>query len=164
MELVKPDIGLIFWQLISFGIVLFILGKFAWKPILQLLHEREASIESALNAAEDAKLEMIKLKGENEKILAQAILEKDEIISEARKIKDQIITEAKRQANEEAEKMILLAKQVINSEKLAAVKEIKSAITSLSVSIAEKILVTELKDVSKYNEYVSQSLDEFKLN
>lgn len=164
MELVKPDIGLIFWQLISFGAVLFILGKFAWKPILQLLHDRESSIESALNAAEEAKAEMAMLKSENEKIMAQAHLQKDEIIAEARKTKDQIIADAKRQAAEEADKMILAARQAIESEKMTAVKEIKSVVTSLSVAIAEKILVAELKDTAKYNEYVSQSLEEFKLN
>lgn len=164
MELVKPDIGLIFWQLISFGTVLFILGKFAWKPILQMLHDREASIESALNAAEDAKTEMALLKSENEKIIAQANIKRDEIISEGRKIKDQIIADAKRQAKEEADKLIVAARYAIQSEKLTAVKEIQSAVTSLSVKIAEKILVAELKDTSKYNDYVSQSLEEFKLN
>ncbi len=164
MELVKPELGLIFWQLVSFGVVLFILGKFAWKPILQLLHDRESSIESALNAAEEAKSEMAKLKSENEKILAQANREKDEIIAEARKIKDQIISEAKKQASDEAEKIIVAAKQLIESEKLAAVKEIKSAVASLSVAVAEKILHSELTDVAKYTDYVSQSLDEFKLN
>lgn len=164
MELVKPEIGLIFWQLISFGAVLFILGKFAWKPILQLLHDRESSIESALNAAEEAKAEMAKLKSENEKILAQANREKEEIIADARKIKDQIISEAKKHASEEAEKLIVAAKQLIESEKLGAIKEIKSAVATLSISVAEKILQAELKDASKYNDYVSQSLDEFKLN
>lgn len=164
MELVKPEIGLIFWQLISFSVVLFILGKFAWKPILQLLHDRESSIESALNAAEEAKSEMTMLKSENEKILAQANREKDEILADARKIKDQIISEARKQAAEEADKLIIVAKQLIQAEKTAAVKEIKSAVASLSVSVAEKILKSELKDASKYNDYVSQSLDEFKLN
>ncbi len=164
MELVKPEIGLIFWQLISFSVVLFILGKFAWKPILQLLHDRESSIESALNAAEEAKSEMTMLKSENEKILAQANREKDEILADARKIKDQIISEARKQAAEEADKLIIVAKQLIEAEKTAAVKEIKSAVASLSVSVAEKILKSELKDASKYNDYVSQSLDEFKLN
>jgi F-type H+-transporting ATPase subunit b len=164
MELVKPEIGLIFWQLISFSVVLFILGKFAWKPILQLLHDRESSIESALNAAEEAKSEMTMLKSENEKILAQANREKDEILADARKIKDQIISEARKQATEEADKLIIVAKQLIEAEKTAAVKEIKSAVASLSVSVAEKILKSELKDASKYNDYVSQSLDEFKLN
>lgn len=164
MELVKPEIGLIFWQLISFGAVLFILGKFAWKPILQLLHDRESSIESALNAAEEAKAEMAKLKSENEKILALANREKDEILADARKIKDQILSEARKQATEEADKLINVAKQLIEAEKIAAVKEIKSAVASLSVSVAEKILKSELKDATKYNDYVSQSLDEFKLN
>lgn len=164
MELVKPDIGLIFWQFLSFGIVLFILGKFAWKPILTLLHEREASIEDALQSAQNAKAEMEKLQSDNAKILAEAQKQKDELLAEARDMKDQMIAEAKKQATEEGDKLIAAAKVAIENEKATAVNEIKSKLAELSVSVAEKIIVQELGNDEKYNEYISKSLDEFKLN
>jgi len=164
MELVKPDIGLIFWQLLSFGIVVFILGKFAWKPILQSLHDRESSIEDALQAAENAKAEMAKLQADNEKIVAEAQKQKDELLAEARQMKDQLIAEAKKQATEEADKLIASARIAIENEKATAVNEIKSKLAELSVSVAEKILSQELTDSGKYNDYISKSLDEFKLN
>jgi len=164
MELVKPDIGLIFWQFLSFGIVVFILGKFAWKPILQSLHDRESSIEDALQAAENAKAEMAKLQADNEKIVAEAQKQKDELLAEARQMKDQLIAEAKKQATEEADKLIASARIAIENEKATAVNEIKSKLAELSVSVAEKILSQELTDSGKYNDYISKSLDEFKLN
>lgn len=164
MELVKPDLGLIFWQVLSFAVVLFILGKFAWKPILQSLHERESSISDALKAAESAKEEMAKLQSDNEKILAEAQHQKDALLTEAREMKDQLIADAKKQASEEADKMITAAKAAIQNEKAVAVNEIKSKVVELSVAVAEKILTEELSDKTKYNEYVNKSLDEFKLN
>jgi F-type H+-transporting ATPase subunit b len=164
MELVKPDIGLIFWQLISFGVVLFVLGKFAWGPILKMLQERESSISEALSAAEAAKAEMTGLKARNEAIMAEARREKDALLVEAREMRDQMISEAKAQAGIEASKMISAAKSVIESEKATAIAEIRSTLAQLSVSVAEKVLGKELGDAAKYNDYVESSIKEFKLN
>ncbi len=164
MNLVTPNIGLLFWMLVSFGIILFILTKFAWKPILQMLKERESSIEDALNSAKKAKEEMSKLQADNERIIAEAKLERDKMLKEARTIKDNIINEAKLQASVEGNKMIEAARLTIETEKNAALTEIKNQVASLSISIAEKILKHELQKDKKQDELISQTLQEVGLN
>jgi len=164
MELVTPGIGLLFWMLIMFSAVLFILGKFAWKPILQILKERETTIEEALNSAKKAKEEMTKLQEDNRKIITEAKLERDVIIKEAREIKDKMIAEAKKQAATEAEKLVAAARESIQNEKAAALNEIKTTVVTLSVEIAEKILKTELEKTGKHEELVDNMLKTIHLN
>ena len=146
MELVTPGIGLIFWQAVTFLIVLFLLTKFAWKPIMKALHEREASIENALSAAEKAKLEMQGLKAENEKLLAQARMERDKILRDATEAGNNLVERAKEKANEEGARMIAMAREAIETEKRAAIAEVKNQAAALSIEIAERILRRELSD------------------
>jgi F-type H+-transporting ATPase subunit b len=164
MELVKPEIGTIFWMSIVFLTLVFILGKFAWGPIMKSLKEREDTITDALKSAERAKEEMSKLQADNQKILAEARNERDLLLKEAREIKDKIIAEAKGQASVEAAKLIENAKTAIESEKLSAINQIKAQVAELSVEIAEKILSKELSDKKSYDEVIGKSLENMKLN
>ncbi len=124
MELVTPGLGLIFWMAIGFGVVLWILGKFAWKPILKAIKDRESTIEDALNLAEKTKEDMLNLKITNEKILQEAKEEKASILKEARKIKDSIIEEAEKKANEKYQTIVESAMQEIQYRKLEAISEL----------------------------------------
>lgn len=164
MGLVTPNPGTIFWMLIIFGIVLFILRKFAWKPILNALSEREESIATALNSAESARKEVEGLKADNDKIIAEAKKEKDIILKEAKEMKEQIVAEAKNQASLEAQKSIEQARQQIQSEKNAAIGEIKKQIAELSISIAEKVIKKELSKSGEQEKMVDGLIDDIKLN
>ena len=164
MELVTPSIGLIFWMTLSFSILLFILGKFAWKPIMGMLKEREEVIENALLAAEKAKEEMLTLQAGNELLLKQAREERDAMLAEARKIKEGIVDEAKGKASEEANILIERAREAINNEKQAAITEIKNQIAQLSVEIAEKIIKEELSDEKKQQAYIDKLVGDIKIN
>jgi len=164
MELVTPGIGLIFWMLLTFSIVLIILKKYAWKPVLKMIKDREESIESALKMADKAKEEMAKLQSDNEKILADARKERDNLLKDAREVKEKIISEAKQQAGVEANKLIENAKASIHSEKMAALSEIKNQIAFLSVDIAEKILQKELSAGSRQKEYIESLIKDINLN
>ena len=164
MGLVMPNPGTIFWMLIIFGIVVFILKKFAWKPILNALKEREESIANALNSAEEAKKEVAGLKADNEKIIAEARKEKDIMLKEAKELKDKIIAEAKEKANLEAQKSIKHARQQIQTEKNAAINEIKKQVAELSVSIAEKVIKKELSNSGEQEKMVDGLIDDIKLN
>ena len=164
MDLVTPDIGLIFWTTISFAILYFILAKFAWKPILGAVTEREKSIKDALYAAEKAKEEMANLKADNEKILNEAKLQRESLLKEAREIKSKIIADAESEATEKANKLIESAKTAIENEKSAAMKELKNTVVDLSLDIAEKLLSKELADKSKQVENIQDILDKTKLN
>ncbi|HAN77097.1 MAG TPA: ATP synthase F0 subunit B [Bacteroidales bacterium] len=164
MELVTPGIGILFWMLLSFSVVLFILGKFAWKPILNSLKERENSIDEALSSAQKAKEEMSKIKSENEVILAEAAAQRDKMLKEAKDIKEQIIRDAKELATGEATKLIENAKVEIENQKLAALAEIKNVVASLSVDIAEKVIGRELENKSQQMAYIEDSLKKINLN
>jgi F-type H+-transporting ATPase subunit b len=164
MELVKPSIGLIFWMAVSFSIILFLLKKFAWKPILGMIKEREESIESALAAAEKAKEEMKALQSNNERILAEARAERDTLLKEAREIKDKMILEAKTTATKEGERMLAIARENIQNEKMAAITELKNQVATLSIEIAEKILKSELSSDEKQKSLVNTLLKEVNLN
>lgn len=163
MELVTPEIGLVFWTTISFLILLFILGKFAWKPILGAISERENYIEDALLKAEAAKDEMSRLTNENEALLKQARAERDIILHEAKRLKDQIISDAKEAAHTEGARMIELARIEINNQKAIAMADVKNQVASLSLEIAEKVLRKQFADQQKQDELVSQLLKEVKL-
>jgi F-type H+-transporting ATPase subunit b len=164
MELVQPAFGLVFWMLVSFLIVLFILGKFAWKPILKALKERETSIEDALRSADKAREAMETLKADNEKLLNEARAERERMLREARDTKDAIINEAKGKATTEANRLLQMAREAINNEKQAAITELKNQVATLSIEIAEKILREQLKDSAKQKELAEKYLKEVKLN
>lgn len=164
MDLVNPNLGTIFWMVIIFGIVLFILKKFAWKPILNALKEREESIATALNSAEEAKKEVEGLKADNDRIIAEARKEKNQILNEAKEIKNKIIAEAKEKAAQETAKGIENAKRQIQAEKDAAIGEIKRQVAELSVSIAEKVIKKELSNKREQERMVDGIVDDIKLN
>ncbi len=156
MELVQPGLGLIFWMTLSFSILLWILAKFAWKPILKGLKERENTIDEALNAANKAKEEMKELKFSNEQLLKEAKEERDNILRDARHVKENIIDEAKEKANEEANRIVENAKEAIQLEKMAAITEMKNELASLSIEIAEKILKDELSATDKQKKLIDK--------
>ena len=164
MKLIMPDTGLLIWMMITFLIVLILLRKFAWKPILKMIKDREESIDSALKSAENAKLEMQALKSDNEKILALARNERDTMMKDARDMKEQIVGEAKGKAKEEADKILTSAREAIQNEKMAAITELKNQVALLSVEIAEKILKRELSDENKQKDLLGDLLKDTKLN
>jgi len=164
MDLVTPGLGLFFWMLLSFSVVLFILSKFAWKPILDTLKKRESSIEEAINAAKKAKDDLNQVSGDKVKIINQAKEERDTIIKEAKDAKDKIIAEAKNQATIEVARLMEAAKKGIENEKLAAITEIKSSIATLSVEIAEKIIKKELESIKRQEDLVDDLLENINLN
>ena len=164
MELVNPGIGLIFWMTLSFLILVFILGKFGWKPIMNMLKKREDSITQALEEANKTREEMKLLQADNEQLLKQAKEERDTILTEARKVSQNMYDNAKEKANEEAQHIIENAKENIHFEKMKAITEIKNTIGDLSIEIAEKIIIQELKDQNKHTNYVNKLVDEIKLN
>ncbi|MEI7422720.1 MAG: F0F1 ATP synthase subunit B [Prolixibacteraceae bacterium] len=164
MGLVMPDFGLLFWMVVSFSLLLWLLKKYAWQPILQALTSREETIEKALQSAELAKNEMVKLQAGNEKLLKEAIHERERIVKEARDLKDSIVRDAKNQAILEANKVMEEAKAAITRERAEAVNEMKSVISSFSLEIAEKILKERLSDDKKQKELVNNYLENIKLN
>lgn len=164
MELVKPEIGLVFWMFVTFLTVLFLLRKFAWKPILGILKDREESIQNALDSAKKAKEEMAALQASNERILNEARAERDALLRDAREMKDGIIAEAKAKATKEGERMVAIARETINNEKMAAITELKNQVAMLSLEIAEKILKEELSSPEKQKTLVKAYLDDVNLN
>jgi len=164
MGLVTPGIGLIIWMTIAFLIVWVGLGKFAWPAILETIKEREENIASALKSAENAKTEMEKLKSDNEQILKAAREERDVILKEAKEIKDKMVADAKGQAQAEADKIVASARENIETEKTAAMAEIKNHVAALSIEIAEKVLKSELGDATKQKQLIDNLLEDIKLN
>lgn len=164
MELVKPEFGLIFWMCISFGLILFLLGKFAWKPIMTMLHEREKSIQTALDAADRAKKELVSLQTSNERIINEARLEREKLLKEARETKEKIISEAKGLATKEGDRMLKMARENIQNEKMAAITELKNQVAVLSIEIAEKILKAELSSDEKQKSLINTLLKDVNLN
>lgn len=162
--MLNPDIGLVFWTGISFLIVLFLLAKFAWKPILGAVKQREENIENALLAAEKAQAEMQKLNAKNEELLVQAREERDALISEAKAAREKMISEAKTTANAEAEKIMTSAKASIEIEKKAAIAELKNTVGALSLEIAEKVVREKLSDDNKQKELVEKLVAEAHVN
>ncbi|MEI7725689.1 MAG: F0F1 ATP synthase subunit B [Bacteroidota bacterium] len=164
MELITPGLGLIFWMTLAFLFLVFILGKFAWKPILLMLKERETSIHEALNAANQARDEMKQLKFSNEQLLQEAKNERDALLNDARKVRDKLIEEARIKASEEASRIIEGAKASINNEKMAAMTELKNQIAESSLTLAKFILKRELSDPQRQEEYVQELIKEVKFN
>ena len=160
MELVTPALGLIFWTTVVFLLLLLLLKKFAWRPILSAVEERNNLINDSLQAAEKARDEMSELNSNNEKIIAQAKIDRDSLLKEAREMKSQIISQAKDQAVIEAEKLVNSAKEQISNEKMKALTELKNHVADLSIEMAEKVLSNELSDASKQKELITRSLKE----
>ena len=164
MELLLPKLGLFFWNLVAFLVVLFILKKFAWKQILQSLSERETGIADALESADRVKKEMAQLKNENEVLMAKAVEERTLMLKEAREIKDKIVNEAKDQAKSEANKIMLEAQASINQQKMAAITEVKNQVGNLVLEVSEKVLRRELASKQDQETYIRQLASDIKLN
>lgn len=164
MELVSPGIGLIFWMTLAFGVVLWVLAKFAWNPIMKSIHEREESIDQALQQAEQARAEMKNLKASNEELINQAKVERDTILKETIQMRDKMILEAKEKASAEADLIIEKTREQLEFEKRAAMLDLKNQIGQLSLDIAEKLLSRELRDKNAQKEYVEELVKDVKLN
>src|SRR5687767_5627744 len=163
-SLVEPGIGLIFWTTITFLLLLFILGKYAWKPILGAIKTREENIKNALSSAEKALNDMRELRSNNEKILNEARAERDSLLREARETKESMISEAKHKAQTEADRIMSTTREQIRNEKNAAVAELKNQVAILSLEIAEKILRSELSNDEKQKALVSNLMKDVNLN
>lgn len=164
MELLTPGVGLIVWQAVVFLLLFVLLAKMAWKPILSSLKEREDSIQSALDSAEKAKNEMARLQSDNEKLIKEAREERDKILREARETAGKLHDEAQANAKKIADKMIDDAKAVINTEKQAALKEVKVQVAMFSLDIAEKLLKKNLSDDKSQKELADRLIKDLKLN
>jgi F-type H+-transporting ATPase subunit b len=164
MDLVMPGIGLIFWMTLTFVLLLIILKKFAWKPILDSIKEREHKISHSLAMAKQTQEEMKRLKADNEKLLKEARAERDTILREANKMKDSIINEAKSKAQTEADRIVEAARQNIESEKAAAIAELKNQVADLTIEVAEKVLGAELSDKAKQTSFAEKQLEKLNFN
>ena len=164
MDLITPEFGLVFWTLITFLVLLFILRKFAWKPILGAVSDREEGIKNALASAENARKEMENLQADNERILQEARAEREAMLKDAREIREQTIAKAETEAQEKASKIIEKAQAAIESEKKAAMAELKSHVAGLSIDIAEKVVRGELSNKDKQLKLGEDMLGETKLN
>jgi len=164
MDLLLPHLGLIVWTFIAFIIVLFILKKFAWKPILQGLHDREANIANSIATAEKVKQEMAQLQSDNEALLATAREERATILKEAKEIRDRMINEAKDEAKVQASKIMADAHASIQQQKMAALTDLKNHVGKLVVEVSEKVLRRELNNSGEQEGYIRQLAEEVKLN
>jgi F-type H+-transporting ATPase subunit b len=164
MKLLTPDFGLLFWTLLAFLVVLFILSRFAWPAIVKGLKERERSIADALATAEQVKAEMAQLKSENEALLAKAREERAQLLKEARETRDRLVNEAKDQAKVEANRIMLEAQAAIQTQKMAAITEVKNKVGTLVIDVAEKILRRELSNKADQEKFIQQVANEVKLN
>lgn len=164
MDLIIPSSGLLFWQLLGFLALLFILIKFAWKPMLASLAERESSIEEALQSAERARNEMANLKSENEKLLQEARKERDVILKKAQEASVKMIEDAKTEASKQGAQLIENAKAVIETEKKAALSEVKNQVALLTIEVTEKLLRKQLADDKAQAALVDQFIKDLKVN
>jgi F-type H+-transporting ATPase subunit b len=164
MDLLIPSFGLIIWTLLAFVIVFLILKKFAWKPIIQSLKQRETTIADAISSAEKVKAEMAQLKNENEALLVKAREERAQLLKDARDTKDKIINEAKEQAKVEANKIISDAQAAIQQQKMAALTDVKNQVGKLVIEVSEKVLRRELSNASAQENFINELAGEVKLN
>ncbi len=164
MELVTPDFGLMIWTTVVFLFLMVLLAKFAWKPILNAVKDREDSIREALQAADKAKEEMSALSAQNEVLLKEARAERDSMLKDARETRDKIVADAKGVAKEEADKMITAARDAIQTEKAAAMAEVRNQVTELALEVAEKVLREELSSESRQKQLANNLVGEIKLN
>ena len=164
MSLLTPALGLFFFSFLIFIIVFLLLKKFAWTPILAVLKERETSISDSIASAERVKEEMAQMKAEHEHVLAEAKAERSKILKEAKEAKDHIIAEAKTQAQSEAKKIITEAYAAIETQKQAALTEVKNQVGNLVIDVAEKVLRRELANKPAQESYIKELAGDIKLN
>lgn len=158
MELVNPGIGLLFWMLLAFSVVLFVLRKLAWPAIMQALKEREQHIEEALRAADIAKEEMKKLKLDNEALLRQAKEERDQLMADAKKVRDRLLEEARQKGTEEADRIVASARERMENERMAAITEMKNQIAEMSIEVAERILREKIQTPKDHESFIEKVL------
>lgn len=164
MDIVTPAVGQIFWGGLVFLILLFLLAKFAWKPILSAVNEREATIQESLDLAEKTKAEMQLLQGKNEDLLKEARAERDGMIKDAKEIASKMVADAKGAAKDEANKVMASARESINSEKVAAISELKMQVAAFSIEIAEKVVRVELASDTKQKALADKLAEDINLN
>jgi F-type H+-transporting ATPase subunit b len=164
MELLTPGTGLIIWQAIIFLLLFFLLAKYAWKPILNSLKIREESIQEALDSAEKAKAEMAQLQADNKKMMDEARLQRDQMLKEARDVANAIREEAKEDASKQADKIITDARAAINTEKQAAMAEVKGQLAELVLTVTEKVLKDNLKDDAAQTSLIDKYVKDVNLN
>lgn len=164
MELVTPSLGLVFWTTIAFLLLLFVLRKFAWTPILDAVKERELNIEVALQQAEKARAEMAKMSADNEKLLMAAKEERSIILKEAKMAGEKLVEDAREKAKEEVSKLLAEAKVEITNQKLAAITEVKNQVGIMAIELSEKIMRRELAGKDEQQKYAAQLLAETNLN
>ncbi len=164
MDLLTPELGLFVWTLLAFLIVFFILRKFAWKPILNSLHERETGIADSIAAAERVKKEMSQMQADNEKLMMEARAQSAQMLKEAKEMKDSIINKAKEETKVVADKMIADAQMQIQQQKMAALTEVKNEIGKLAVEVAEKVIRKQLATADSQNDYAQMLAEEIKMN
>jgi F-type H+-transporting ATPase subunit b len=162
--LVLPDIGLVFWNTIAFLVLLIVLGKFAWKPMLKAINERESGIEEALLKADKMKAEITAMQNENEALLAKAREERATIIKEAKEASEKMVNDAKDKAKSEYERIISDAQSAIAQQKNAAMIDVKNQVGALVINVAEKVLRKELSNKADQESYIKQIAEEVKLN
>lgn len=163
MDLLNPNLGLVFWMLLTFSMLLLVLRRFAWKPILGAIHAREQKIEQALHLAESTRAEMAQLQYDNKVLYNQAKEERDDILREARAIKESIIEEARLKADQEADRIVMAAKERIHFEQMAAIVELKNQLAKMSIEIAEKVLEQELSDPEKHTVLIDREMAHLQL-
>lgn len=163
MGLLTPGLGLLVWMLITFSVLFFVLWKFGWPVMIKMMKDREDNIKQSLEAADRAKMEMQQLQCNNELLLKQAQEERDEMLKETKALKEKMLEEAKLNAQQEAQRIIMDAREAINYEKLHAMTELKNQIANLSIEIAEDLLKHELSDKQKSNEIIENRISEIKL-
>lgn len=164
MELLLPKLGLIIWTLLAFGITFFILAKYAWKPILKSLDQREKNITDSILSADMVRKEMSELKSENEALLAKAREERSAMMREAKETRDKILQEAKEQARKETGKIVADAQNVINQQKMAAITDLKNQVGNLVLEVSEKVLRRELNNKEDQEKYIKQLTQNVELN
>ena len=164
MDLITPGFGLVFWTSVIFLILLLVLKKVAWKPIVGMINARNKSIADSLKLAETTRAEMAQLQADNETIIQEARKERDALLKEARDLKEQIISQAEQEAKIEAEKITQQALESIENEKLNAIEELRGKVAEISIEIAEKILSQELSDKKASEQFINQSIQNLKLN
>ena len=164
MDLILPDYGLLFWTGLVFCLLLFLLAKYAWKPILNAVNAREQKIQEALDLADKTRAEMQLLQAENEKILKEARSERDALIKDAQEIANKLVDEAKNKAKMEATKIVESAKVIISMEKAAAITDLKNQLAGYSLSIAEKIVRGDLASDEKQKALANKLADDINMN
>ena len=164
MNLITPDFGLLFYQTITFLVLLLLLSRFAWKPIMSSLREREETIEGALRSAELARQEMTKLRADNERLLDEARAERDTMMRKAQQTADAIVEEAKNKAAAESNRIVESARAAILSERQAAIDDIRRQVATLSVDIAEKVIRRQINGDTQQRQLVDQFVKDIHLS